>query len=109
MATVCPYCNIEVSESAIESEDGCCPECGAMLAAPGSLLNDDDMYGDDEELDVFDEFDDDDVDNAFSRRDLDDDDLGGELDDAFDDDFDDFDDLDDLDGEDDEDDENVKF
>ena len=31
MATVCPYCNIEVSESSIEAEDGCCPECGSVV------------------------------------------------------------------------------
>ena len=42
--TVCPYCNIEVSESSIEAEDGCCPECGAMISTPSSLMNDED-YG----------------------------------------------------------------
>ena len=37
----CPYCNIEVSESAIEVEDGCCPECGAMISAPDLVMCDD--------------------------------------------------------------------
>lgn len=27
----CPYCNMEVSMTAVEVEDGCCPECGAMI------------------------------------------------------------------------------
>ena len=49
MATVCPYCNMEVRESAIEAEDGCCPECGAMIGASSSFLddpeeNEDDLY-----------------------------------------------------------------
>lgn len=34
MATiVCPYCDIEVSMSAVEGNDGCCPECGAVITA----------------------------------------------------------------------------
>ena len=40
MTTRCPYCDIEVSESAIEAEDGCCPECGALLSAGGGYLGD---------------------------------------------------------------------
>ena len=39
MATVCPYCNMEVRESAIEAEDGCCPECGAQITAASSFFN----------------------------------------------------------------------
>ena len=38
----CPYCNMEVSESAIEVEDGCCPECGAMISAPDLVMGDED-------------------------------------------------------------------
>ena len=41
MATVCPYCNIEVSESSIEAEDGCCPECGSVISATSSFLGED--------------------------------------------------------------------
>lgn len=44
--TICPYCDIEVSESSIEAEDGCCPECGAALTV-NSLWEGDD---EDEEL-----------------------------------------------------------
>ena len=98
MSTVCPYCNIEVSESSIEAEDGCCPECGAVIGAASSFLDEDpaesDEY-DEEKDDVFDEFDDDDEDDAFARDEFeddifdDDDDLDGELDDEFDDEFED--------------------
>jgi hypothetical protein len=98
MATVCPYCNIEVRDSAIEAEDGCCPECGALLGTDESMLGvlDDEFDDIDEIDDVFDEFDDDDNDdNAFSRSEFEDDifddedDLDGELDEEFDDEFDD--------------------
>ena len=97
MSTVCPYCNIEVSESSIEAEDGCCPECGAVIGAASSFLDEEpgDSDYEDEKDDVFDEFDDDDDDDAFARDEFeddifdDDDDLDGELDDEFDDEFDD--------------------
>ncbi len=63
--TICPYCDIEVSESAIEAEDGCCPECGAVLTM-SSIWDDDeeeleeeDVLGDEEpeeeEEDFYDE------------------------------------------------------
>ena len=97
MSTVCPYCNIEVSESSIEAEDGCCPECGAVIGAASSFLDEEpgeSDYDDEEKDDVFDEFDDDDDDDAFARDEFeddifdDDDNLDGELDDEFDDEFD---------------------
>ena len=47
MATICPYCNIEVSESAIEAEDGCCPECGSVISASSSFLGEDPSEFDD--------------------------------------------------------------
>jgi hypothetical protein len=34
MSVVCPYCDIEISDSSVEAEEGCCPECGAMLMGP---------------------------------------------------------------------------
>lgn len=101
MATICPYCNMEVRESAIEAEDGCCPECGAQITAASSLMDSPDAeydeYGDEEETDdVFSDLDDEDDDgHDFSRRDLDDDDifgdddLGGEFDEDLDGEFDD--------------------
>ncbi|MDD5728576.1 MAG: hypothetical protein PHV59_08440 [Victivallales bacterium] len=67
MGTICPYCNIEVDESGIELEDGCCPECGSVITM--SSFNDNDADDDpalfeedeEEEEDYFDdlEYDDD--------------------------------------------------
>ncbi|MDD2480289.1 MAG: hypothetical protein PHS31_10405 [Victivallaceae bacterium] len=87
MATICPYCNIEVSESAIEADDGCCPECGSVVTV--SKIFDDDIE------EVEDDFDSDidDDDDDLLEDDFDDDEF---IDDEFDDlDFDDEDDLDD--------------
>lgn len=80
--TICPYCNIEVSEKEIEAEDGCCPECGAMLSA-GSMYMDGDIdeYDPYEDPDFMDE-DDDDLDRNYDDYDADD-----VLNDIFDDDF----------------------
>ena len=85
MATICPYCNIEVSESAIEAEDGCCPECGSVISASSSFLGEDPDYDDElENDDLYDEFDDDD--DIFDRGDFDDDAFDDEdLDEEFDD------------------------
>ncbi|MBR2625570.1 MAG: hypothetical protein IKD23_04130 [Lentisphaeria bacterium] len=103
MATTCPYCNIEVRESAIEAEDGCCPECGAQISVVSSLLDDPDadyLDYDDENDDVFSDLDDDEDDgNDFARRDLDDDDdIFGEdpLGEGFEDDMSEFEDEDDI-------------
>ncbi len=59
--TICPYCDIEISESSIEAEDGCCPECGAVLTASSLWDNEDDFEDDefDEEFDDDDMFEDD--------------------------------------------------
>lgn len=62
MALICPYCDIEITESAVEAEDGCCPECGAFINAGTTLFdNEDDFDGDEsyEEEDEFDDLDDD--------------------------------------------------
>ena len=47
--TICPYCDIEVSESAIEAEDGCCPECGAVLTM-SSIWDDDEVELEEEDV-----------------------------------------------------------
>ena len=73
MVMICPYCDMEINEKQMEAEDGCCPECGALITA-GNVLSDDededdiyddedDIFGDDEDgefsdIDDFDEFDD---------------------------------------------------
>ncbi|MDR0931997.1 MAG: hypothetical protein LBM70_03135 [Victivallales bacterium] len=84
MSTICPYCNIEVSESAIEAEDGCCPECGSVISASSSFLGEDfsEFERDPDDDALFDEFDDDE-DDIFDH-----DDFNDELDDELDDDLD---------------------
>lgn len=68
--TICPYCDIEVSESQIEAEDGCCPECGANLTM--SLWGEEEDEDADEliEEELFDE----EVEEDHGDDDLDDDD-----------------------------------
>ena len=39
MVMVCPYCDMEISESGIEAEGGCCPECGAIVTASSVLMD----------------------------------------------------------------------
>lgn len=91
MATVCPYCNIEVSESAIEAEDGCCPECGSVISASSSFLGEDpsefdDGINDDELFEDFDEEEDDIFERGeFDDEVFDDEDLDEEFDEEFDD------------------------
>jgi hypothetical protein len=55
---ICPYCDIEIDESLVESEEGCCPECGVFLGV-GSGYSDDgggrgSVYDDDEDDDTAD-------------------------------------------------------
>jgi hypothetical protein len=61
---ICPYCDMEVSMSAIEAEDGCCPECGAIITATAMMIErdeDDDADVVDEHLPDIDEDEDDDL------------------------------------------------
>ena len=73
MVLICPYCDIELNEKMIEQEDGCCPECGAVITASTVISEDEDYddefedeYGDDldddgdgyDSMDDFDDFDD---------------------------------------------------
>ena len=64
MGTICPYCNLEVNETEIELEDGCCPECGSVITVSLS-------YDDDDGPAVFEEDDDYPVDMGYD--DIDDD------------------------------------
>ena len=41
---ICPYCDIEIDESAVEIEDGYCPECGVFLSAGNEYSDDDDDF-----------------------------------------------------------------
>ena len=53
MVMICPYCDIEINEKLVEAEDGCCPECGALITASTVINEEDDEFyeGDDAELD----------------------------------------------------------
>lgn len=75
MGTICPYCNIDVNESRIEAEDGCCPECGAFITVSSLFSHEDDVLDDDLDLDL------DDDELAALDDDLDIDDLHDVLDD----------------------------
>lgn len=55
MYMLCPYCDVEISMRAVDSEDGFCPECGAAISA--TSIFDDVVKLEDEELE--DELDDD--------------------------------------------------
>ena len=52
---LCPYCEVEISISAIDAEDGFCPECGAAID-PSLIFADEEDVEDpllDDDLDVF--------------------------------------------------------
>jgi len=40
---ICPYCEVEISMSAVDSEDGYCPECGVLIAAASIFQDEDDQ------------------------------------------------------------------
>ena len=62
MVMICPYCDTEINEKLMEAEDGCCPECGAVLTQ-SNILSD----TDEDEEGAYDEDDDDDY-SAFGER-----------------------------------------
>ena len=64
MATICPFCSTEVSESSIEAEDGCCPECGAVISVSNAYTAGEDADLDSEYDDEPDGFDLDDEDDG---------------------------------------------
>ena len=51
---ICPYCEMDISISAIDAEDGFCPECGAAidpaLILPSEDETVDDILDDDDDL-----------------------------------------------------------
>ena len=62
MATICPYCDVEISDQMIESEDGCCPECGAFIALDAESERE---RAYDDEFDDYDDFEDEEFDDDF--------------------------------------------
>jgi uncharacterized Zn finger protein len=72
---VCPYCDADVRVSAVEADEGCCPECGSLIT-PSTIfgnINDSEKYVDDYE-DGYD----DDI-KGYEDEDLDDDDDDDEI------------------------------
>ena len=56
MKMLCPYCDVEISMSAVDAEDGFCPECGAVISSSSIFasveeLDEDDLALDDDDLD----------------------------------------------------------
>lgn len=84
MGTICPYCNIEVSEGSIEAEDGCCPECGSVITVSTMFIDPEDASSFEDEPDAFDAEDDFIDDDEFDAKeflgddDFDDEEFGGE-------------------------------
>lgn len=79
MIIICPYCDIEINDKLVEAEDGCCPECGALITA-GNAISDDEEEFESEEDGFSDEYDDalDENDQYDDLDDLDDDDFKDE-------------------------------
>lgn len=71
MGTICPYCNIEVDEAAIEIEDGCCPECGSVITMSSGHDGEGEpaVFEEEEEEDFFDEIDYEDEDEDYGDYD----------------------------------------
>ncbi len=42
---ICPYCDMEISISAVDAEDGFCPECGTAID-PSLILPSEDEIAD---------------------------------------------------------------
>lgn len=78
MIVICPYCDIEINEKLIEAEDGCCPECGAVITASNMISGDEEeeeYYDDEYENEYGDEYDDmDDMDDMGDIDDMEDED-----------------------------------
>ncbi len=81
----CTYCNMEISMSSVEAEDGYCPECGAVITSSSIFTdnsNEDDIEdGDDDDLDEmdFDEEEDEvEIEDEIEELDFDDEELDGE-------------------------------
>ena len=65
MVMICPYCDTEINEKQMEAEDGCCPECGAVLTQSNILSDTDEEDG---EGNGYGDEDDDDDYSAFGER-----------------------------------------
>jgi transcription initiation factor IIE alpha subunit len=55
---ICPYCEVEITMSQVDAEDGCCPECGTMLTASAIFMEQDPIEDELEEIDDLEDIDD---------------------------------------------------
>jgi len=54
----CPYCEVEITMSQVDAEDGYCPECGAVITAAAIFdEHEEDDIDEIEELDTIEVFD----------------------------------------------------
>ena len=61
---ICPYCEVEITTSQVDAEDGYCPECGSAITPSTIFMDqDDDVLDDLDDLDELDELD------PFEKRD----------------------------------------
>lgn len=49
---LCPYCEVEITMSQVDAEDGYCPECGTIIAASAIFDNEEDEDELDDDLDL---------------------------------------------------------
>ncbi len=52
---ICPYCEVEITMSQVDAEDGYCPECGSIIAASSIFMDEEDLE-EEEEMDELDDF-----------------------------------------------------
>jgi Zn-finger nucleic acid-binding protein len=50
---ICPYCEVEITMSQVDAEDGYCPECGSAIT-PSTIFMDQEEI--DDELEDLDDF-----------------------------------------------------
>ena len=50
---ICPYCEVEITMSQVDAEDGYCPECGTIIAASSIFMDEEEEEKLDDELDDF--------------------------------------------------------
>ena len=62
---ICPYCEVEITMSQVDAEDGYCPECGAVITA-ASIFSEEPI---EDNIDDLDDLDLDDIDPLDDRLD----------------------------------------
>ena len=50
---ICPYCEVEITMSQVDAEDGYCPECGSIMAASAIFLDNEEELDEEVELNDF--------------------------------------------------------